>query len=78
MLININGNIEHVLTTDDGADIFDFVDLVEKYMGQESKSLLETEINRLYDTIEDLEEEIGYLSDGIDSLNERIEDIDGD
>ncbi len=72
MLININGTIENVLSSDDGIDILDFIDLVEKYMGQEAKSLLENEINRLYSTIEDLEEEISYLGDEIDSLNEQI------
>ena len=72
MLININGNIENVLSSDDGIDIFDFIDLVEKYMGQESKSLLENEINRLHNTIEDLEETIDYLGDERDSLNEQI------
>lgn len=72
MLININGNMENVLSSDDGIDIFDFIDLVEKYMGQESKSLLENEINRFYNTIKDLEEEIDYLGDEIDSLNDQI------
>lgn len=79
MLININGNIEHILPSEDDVDIYDFISLVEKYMGQESKSLLENKINHFYDIIEDLEEEIGSLVDEIDSLNERIEDqIGGD
>ena len=77
MLININGNIEHILPSEDDIDIYDFISLVGKYMGQESKSLLENKINRFYDIIEDLEEEIGSLVDEIDSLNERIEDQDG-
>lgn len=74
MLININGNIENVLSSDYDAGIFDFINLVEKYMGQEFKSLLENEIDRLYDTIEDLKEEIDYLRDEADSLDECVED----
>lgn len=71
MILSVNGNNENVKFDEQGTmDLFDFADLVEKYMGHESYKYYTESLVSLFDYIEQVEDEINVLQDELEDLQD--------